>query len=216
MTLDRRGKLSGAEGLPPAYRGALKEALAGAPVGKSSRLDGLARPSSSLMGSEKRGGEFSVIEPAGGVLLTDRPTFRWSPMEGAEGYVVEVYDGKFNPVATSARLTGHSWTAPRSFARGEVYAWQVKAIKDGEEITSPRPPAPQARFRVLDQTKADEISRARRVYRSSRLTLGLLYAEAGLLKEAELELRALRRANPDSEIARRLLRQVRALRRRGV
>jgi hypothetical protein len=193
----------------------LKEVLAGGRIGKSSRLDGLARPPSSLMGSDKQGGEFSVIEPVGSVLLTDRPTFRWSPMEDAEGYVVEVYDGKFNPVATSAQLTDHSWTAPQSFARGEVYAWQVKAIKDGEEITSPRPPAPQARFRVLDQTKANEISRARRVYRSSHLTLGLLYAEAGLLKEAELELRALRKANPDSDLARRLLRQVQALRRRG-
>jgi hypothetical protein len=41
----------------------------------------------------------------------------------------------------------------------------------------------------------------------------LLYAEAGLLKEAEAELRLLRRANPDSEIAQKLLRQVQTLRR---
>jgi hypothetical protein len=42
-----------------------------------------------------------------------------------------------------------------------------------------------------------------------------LYAEAGLLNEAEQELRILQRTNPDSEIARALLAQVQALRRRS-
>jgi len=39
-----------------------------------------------------------------------------------------------------------------------------------------------------------------------------LYADAGLLKEAEQELRLLRRANPNSDLAAKLLRQVQALR----
>lgn len=88
-------------------------------------------------------------------------------------------------------------------------------MKDGQEITSPRPPAPQAKFRILDQAKANELAKAKRAYGSSHLTLGLLYTEAGLLKEAEAELRALRRANPDSEVARNLLRQVQTLRTRS-
>ena len=215
LTLDRDGKLSGAEDLPPAYRGLLKKALTTRQVERSSQLAGLTRPPSSLMGSDGQGGEFSVIEPAGNVLLSARPTFRWTPMEGATGYVVEVYDGEFNLVATSPQLTSRSWAAPQSLARGKVYAWQVKATKDGQEVTSPRPPAPQAKFRILDQAKANELAKARRAYPSSHLTLGLLYAEAGLLKEAEQELRLLRRANPDSELARRLLGQIQALRRRS-
>ena len=89
----------------------------------------------------------------------------------------------------------------------------MKAIKDGQEVTSPRPPAPQAKFRVLDQAKASELTKAKRAYGSSHLTLGLLYAEAGLLKEAEAELRLLRRANPDSEIVKNLQRQIQAMRR---
>jgi lipopolysaccharide biosynthesis regulator YciM len=40
-----------------------------------------------------------------------------------------------------------------------------------------------------------------------------LYAEAGLLDEAEQEFRALEKANPTSPIARRLLTNVRALQR---
>ena len=165
------------------------------------------------MSTDGQGSEFFVIEPVGKVLMTDRPTFRWSPMEGATGYVVEVYDGNFNMVAASPQLTKNSWVAPHSLSRGSVYACQVKAIKDGQELKSPRPPAPQARFRILDQAKATELERARQAYSSSHLALGLLYAQAGLLKEAEQELRVLQKANPGSEIARSLLSQVQELRR---
>ncbi|HEX8116985.1 MAG TPA: hypothetical protein VF521_06920 [Pyrinomonadaceae bacterium] len=215
FTLDREGVLTGAEGLPPAYRNMLKDALGGRRIERSPQLKGLARPGSSLMSSEAEGGGFDVLEPAGSVLLNDRPTFRWSPLEGATGYVVEVYDEGFNLVASSSQLDARAWAAPRPLARGKVYSWQVKAVKDGHEIKAPRPPAPQAKFRVLDRAKADEIVRARRAYPSSHLTLGLLYADAGLLKEAEQELRLLQKANPDSELARGLLRQVQALRRRS-
>jgi anti-sigma factor RsiW len=215
LTLDREGELSGADALPPAYRKLLKEALAGRRIERSSQLRGLSRPGSSLMGSETEGGEFSVFDPAGGVLLTGRPTFRWSTLDGATGYVVEVYDDAFKLVAASPQLNARSWASSQTLPRGKVYSWQVKALKDGQEFKTPRPPAPQAKFRVLDRAKADELARAKRAYPTSHLTLGLLYADAGLLKEAEQELRLLQRANPDSELARGLLRQIQALRRRN-
>ena len=215
LTLDREGRLSGADALPPAYREMLKETLDGRRIERSPQLRGLSRPGSSLMSSETEGDAFSVLDPVGDVLLTDRPTFRWSALDGASVYVVEVYDEAFNLLASSPQLTARSWTAPQTLPRGKVYSWQVKAIKDGQELKSPRPPAPQARFRVLDRAKADELARAKRAYPSSHLTLALLYADAGLLKEAEQELRLLQRANPGSELARTLLRQVQALRRRS-
>jgi anti-sigma factor RsiW len=213
IVLDREGKLSGADHLPPDYQSMLKEALTNQRIEKSPLLKGLVRPSSSLMSGDKQGNTFSVLEPVGTVLLSDRPTFRWSRLDGATGYVVEVYDGQFNLVATSPQLTEHSWAAPKSLKRGRVYGWQVKAIKEGQEFKSPRPPAPQAKFRILDQAKANELAQARRAYASSHLALGLLYAQAGLLEEAQQEFRALQKANPDSEIARRLLENMLALRR---
>jgi len=109
----------------------------------------------------------------------------------------------------SPELTTVSWTATQSLSRGQVYSWQVKAVKDGQEVTVPRPPAPQAKFRVVDQGSFTEISRAKRAYGSSHLTLALLYAKAGLVNEAEQELRLLQKANPQSEIVRKLLRQLR-------
>ena len=209
LSLDQEGKLSGADALPQGYQDRVKKALSSQKIERSSQLQGLARPSSTLMGSDNQSPQFSVIEPVGKVVLSNQPSFRWSALEGASAYVVEVYDGEFKLVASSPQLTGRSWTT--SLARGKVYSWQVKAIKDGQEVTSPRPPAPQAKFRVLDRARANEIAKAKRDFESSHLTLGLLYADAGLLKEAELEFRLLRRANPNSDVARNLLRQIQSL-----
>jgi anti-sigma factor RsiW len=195
--------------VPAAYQELVKKALTTQRIERSSQLQGLTRPSSSLMGTNEPGREFSVLAPAGVVLMSDRPSFRWSGFEGASGYVVEVYDDQFKLVMSSPEVTNVSWTATQSLARGKVYSWQVKAVKDGQEVTVPRPPAPQAKFRVIDQGRMNEISRARRAYGSSHLTLALLYAEAGLVSEAEQELRMLQKANPQSEIVRKLLRQVR-------
>lgn len=213
VTLDQDGKLSGIDQLPPAYQQMVKESLTNQRLAKSSLLAGLNRQASSLMGGDEQGNKFSVTAPVGKVLLSDRPTFRWSQLEGASGYVVEVYDEKFNLVATSPQLINNSWTAPQTLKRGGIYSWQVKAIKDGQEFGSPRPPAPQAKFRILDQAKVNELAQAQRAYASSHLTLGLLYAQAGLLNEAEQEFRALQKSNPDSELVRKLLSQVQRLRR---
>jgi anti-sigma factor RsiW len=210
LTLDQQGKLKGADNLPPTYQNLLKKALSGGRIEKSAQLQGLTRPPSSLMGSDNDKTNFSVREPLGNVLLNNQTTFRWSALEGASGYIVEIYDENFTPVTSSPQLTGLTWTT--TLPRGHVYSWQVKAIKDGQETTSPRPPAPQAKFRILDQARANELTKARRAYPSAHLTLGLLYAEAGLLREAEQEFRLLLKANPNSDIARNLLRQVQSLR----
>jgi hypothetical protein len=146
-------------------------------------------------------------------MLSDRPTFSWSPLDGAAGYVVEVYDDKLRQIITSPQLADTSWTATQSLKRGGIYSWQVTAVKGGEEIISPRPPAPPAKFRILDQTLANEIVQARRAYASSHLTMALVYTQAGLLDDAEREFRALQRANPNSMISRRLLADIQAMRR---
>jgi hypothetical protein len=208
LTLDQVGSLTGAEDLSLTYQALIKKALTSGRIEKSAQLNGLIRPSSSLMSSDKTGAGFSIKDPVGDVLLIDRPTFRWSRLEGATGYVVEIYDNNFQSVLKSPEVTGESWTATRSLARGETYNWQVKATKDGEEITAPRPPAAQAKFRILDQTRAAQIAKARQASPPSHLVLALLYADAALFDEAEGQLRQLEKENPDSEVVHNLLRQV--------
>ena len=214
LVLDGSGKLSGVDHLPPGYRQMIRNALGSQRLEKSPLLAGLVRPDAlSMRGGDIQGNKFSVINPVGIVMLSDRPTFRWSPLDGAMGYVVEVYDDKLNQVIISPQLTDTSWTAPQSLKRGGIYSWQVTAIKGGEEIISPRPPAPLANFRILDESLANELVQARRAYASSNLTMALVYTQAGLLDEAEQEFRALRRANPNSTISRRLIADLQAMRR---
>jgi hypothetical protein len=204
LALDAQGRLTGVDQWPSEYRRMAKDALSNQRAPRSPLLAGLSRQGSPLMGGDDGGRRFAVIEPAGKVLLTDRPAFKWTRLSDADGYVVEVYDAQFKLVSSSPTLTDVSWTAPR-LARGQVYSWQVKAIKGGQEFSiAPRPTAPQAKFRILDQAAAAGIARARRDFGSSHLLLGLLYARAGLLAEAEQEFRALQKANPDSDAPRKL------------
>jgi hypothetical protein len=210
VTLDREGRLSGLDHLSPAGRQMVERALTRQTIERSPLLSELTRPEGTSRGRGERGERFSVIQPVGEVTITDRPTFRWSPLDGATSYTVEIYDEKLRQVAVSQPVAGHTWTATQPLKRGRVYAWLVKTSKNGRVEVSP--PAQEARFRILDRVRADELSAARRDYGSSRLALGLLYAQAGVLGEAERELRVLRQANPNSQIADRLLRQVRKMR----
>jgi hypothetical protein len=213
IALDTEGRLSGANQLPSAYQQMIKEALTNPRIEPSPLLKGLSRPPSALMSIGKSEVEFSVIGPVGKVLLTDRPTFRWSKLKGTSAYAVEVFDNKLNLIVSSPRLVANSWTISKPLARGVVFAWQVKAFKDGEEITAPRPPSPQAKFRILDKTAADDLTEARQAFSSSHLLMGLLYAREGLLEEAQAEFQSLERKNPNSEIVRKLLERVRSMRR---
>ncbi len=213
VTLDQQGKLTGLDALSPAHQQMVKNALTTQRLAPSSALADLQRPGSSLLGTDEQGQRFALQAPVGKVVLSDRPTFKWSPLAGAASYVVEVYDEQFKLAAQSAASTQTQWTTPRPLARGRLYAWQVKASKDGQTVTAPAPPAPQARFRVVASAPAAEIAQARRAYAGSHLPLALLYVQAGLLDEAEAELRALRQANPNSVAARQWLAQLKAMRR---
>jgi hypothetical protein len=214
VSLDRDGALTGVDNMPPAYRQMIRDALSNQRLERSPLLAGLPRHGSLLIrGPDNQVNGFSVIEPVGKVTFSNRPTFQWSRFEGATSYVVEIYDDAFQLISTSPTLSGNTWAPPETLKRGGVYSWQVRAVKDGQEFITPRMPAPPAKFRILDQARANELTRASRVYASSHLTMALLYTQAGLIDEAEQEFLALQRANPDSEITRRLLANLQAMRR---
>jgi putative zinc finger protein len=210
VTLDRDGVLSGLARLSPEGRKMVERALTTQSIERSPLLSELTRLDGKSRGGGNRGEEFSVIEPVGEVTVTDRPTFRWTPLNGATNYTVEVYDESLRQVAGSQPVTGHTWTVTQPLKRGRIYAWLVKTSKNGRVEVSP--PAQEARFRVLDRTRLEELSAARRDYGSSHLALGLLYMQAGVLDEAEREFTTLQGANPKSEIVNRFLMRIRKMR----
>jgi hypothetical protein len=165
------------------------------------------------MGQEDQGESFAVVGPVGTMVSSGRPTFRWNMLKGASGYAVKVYDTNFNQVDSSPALTGTEWTPARPLPPGKVYTWQVTATKEGSEVVSPAPPMPEARFKVLGNAEGEELTRALASGRDSHLARGVIYTRAGLLAEAEQEFEALVHMNPRSQAARKLLDNVRALRR---
>lgn len=213
VVIDTEGKLAGLEPLPAAYEKEVRTALMNKRVETPSDMQELIGKTGVLMGSADSGLTFSLIGPVGTIVKIDKPTFRWKPLSGATSYVVAVYDSGFNLVASSESQTGTEWSSAIPLKRGETYSWQVTAIKDGKELVSPAPPAPDAKFKILDASKTKEIDQAKRTYPDSHLLLGVLYERAGLLDDAERELRTLTVANPKSQTARRLLNNLKSLRR---
>lgn len=210
MKIDSRGRFAGLEGLPDEWRRAVESALRAQRVERPTVVEALSRQKETLLGPSGSAHKVLIVGPAGTVVESDRPLFSWRALSGEASYVVAVFDSQYNRVAKSGPLTATEWTCPKTLQRGATYTWQVTALRDGEAIVSPSPPAPEARFMVLEQAVADELMRARQLRPASHLTLGVLYARAGLADEAEREFRALVESNPGSAAARNLLHSVRA------
>jgi hypothetical protein len=213
VTVDGRGRVTGLEELSAQLRQAVRAALISQSLERPALLSELRGRASALRGETEASVPFKLLRPFGQVVQSDQPEFRWQPLAGAESYLVTITDSELNEVAVSVPLTATRWRTPRPLARGVTYSWQVTARRDGQNVTSPLMPAPEARFRVLDRTSNQELLRARRVYRGSHLTLGILYFRYGLLDEAEQEFRALVKENPQSNLARKLLRDVELMKR---
>ncbi len=202
-----QGALTGIEALPPEVEQLIKNMLVNQQVRKPALPRELIAKKEVLMGDNDKKKSFSLFNPQSKIIESDRPTLNWGILDGATEYVVTVYDAEANQVAKSSPLATTRWTLPNGLKRGAIYSWEVAAKKGNEEILAPTPPTPPAKFKVLEQTKYDELSRAKRTY-NSHLVFGTLYAQAGLLDEAEREFKSLVAANPKSKLAKKLLRSL--------
>ncbi|HWS90106.1 MAG TPA: hypothetical protein VN282_24265 [Pyrinomonadaceae bacterium] len=214
VTLDARGRYTGLEGLPHSWRRKVGETLLAQRVERPPVLDALGDGAGGEMRGHAEGVPFEIIGPTRAVIESDRPLFRWGALRGATSYAVAVFDRRLNMVARSGPLAATEWTPPSQLPRGEVYLWQVTAVLDGKEVVSPGASAPEAKFAVVGQAESEALRHARLSLPGRHLTLGVLYARAGLLEQAESEFRALVESNPKSPAALKLLRSVREMRAR--
>lgn len=210
ITLDLRGNFVGLDSLSPPDQQRVKAALETREVQISKTIKELRDSSAPTMGGSG-GGALALLSPAGAVVASRRPTFRWRPLNGATSYQITITDpaAGYREVVSSPQLQGRKWTADRPLERGRVYTWQITARAGDGEVKSP-----EAKFKVLAPAAAGALARVNRIYAGRRLALGLLYAEAGLLDDAERELKALVVANPQTPIAKSLLRDLRSKKRR--
>jgi len=124
-----------------------------------------------------------------------------------------VQDANGRQVGQSEELppTKTQWRAPAALRRGQIFSWMVTAVVDGKKVVSPSASVSEIKFAVLSTENLQELTSLKKS--NSHLALGVSYARAGLLNEAEREFQSLVKLNPQSELPRKLLQSVRNLRR---
>lgn len=212
ITLDHDGTVVGLPSLPTESRKAVREALSGQPLARPDVLDEVASAQVSERGTTGNDEKIRIVIPANSVILANQPTLRWNPLKTAESYRVEIADETFHQIAKSEDLpaTSRSWTPPTRLSRGSIYTWTIRAVNKAGE---PSPVTSQAKFKVLGEDKVRQLNRLK-IGSQSHLALGLFYAREGMITEAQREFGILARQNPDSAIAKRLLKEVSSWRRR--
>ena len=212
ISLDRAGTVTGLPSVPAESRQAVKEALSGDPLARPDVLNEVTTAQASERaptGNEER---IKIAHPVDTVILENQPTLRWSPSKTAESYRVEIADETFHQVAKSDDLpaTTRNWKPPTQLKRGAIYTWTIRAVNKGGQ---PSALTSQAKFKILGEDRIRQLNRLKTGSRS-HLALGLFYAREGMINEAEREFGILVKQNPDSDVAKKLLSEVRAWRKR--
>lgn len=209
IAVDRSGNVAGLQTATPPVAEAIRQLMSGSlPRNVTAELQGRRAV---LLGTDVEEKSVKLISPVGTVVREQRPVFRWA-IAAMNEVQIDLYDRNFERVMTSGPVKGSDWTCSTSLKRGEMYRWQIR-YRDGEnEIVVPSTTSADARFMILSKSALADLTREERVHADSHLVLGALYANAGLLDDAERELTAFAAANPASMLPRRLLDSLNKLR----
>jgi hypothetical protein len=209
ITIDEAGNIAGLPALPTESRQAVKDALTGGKLTRPNVLDELTTTDVSTRAATADDDRITIAYPIRRVIQSDRPTLRWKASKTAQAYRVEIADESFRRVAQSEYLSSasQSWTPSAPLNRGQVYIWSIRAVNKGGELS---PLTSQGKFKVLANDKVSELSQLK--VRQSHLALGLFYSREGMIADAEREFGILVKANQNSALPKKLLKQVRSWR----
>lgn len=207
VSLDPDRALAGPHGLSPDDVEGVRRILSTGQLSFPSFMPDLVGRRGVLLG-DAPGVGFDVIAPVGTAVVDDRPSLRWTSAVPPATYVVTVQDQTTGATISSPPLSGLEWRPESPLARGRIYLWQVAASVAGQDVVAPKPPDPPAKLFVLSATDAATVAQAP----PSHLVRGILFAQLGLLDEAERAFSAMPAQSPEGNIAQRYLRQVRELR----
>ena len=212
VTIDKNGRVTGLDEVSENSREYIAQAALSEQIEPAQLLRGLSGEPGNLRGNNDGPQGFGLLYPVRRVVIEDRPLFRWKSLPGASSYRVYVLDANGKQVGQSEELPPNQteWKVPPPLHRGRIFSWAVTAMVDGKKIVSPAASAPEMKFAVLSATNLQELTRLKKS--NSHLGLGIFYARAGLLDEAEREFESLIKLNPDSELPRKLLQSVRNIR----
>jgi hypothetical protein len=203
ITIARDGTVSGVDDVPPALEGALVRAIATGRLETEPGVDEIVGKQGTLLGPSAAPAQVALASPVGISVESRRPSFRWNSVDGGR-YQVSVFDQAYNPIVESGWLAATEWSPPRALEGGKQYSWQIRVRTGGREIIVPSRPAPEARFRVLNDAAVQLLSQLRERHAQAHLVLGVAYTRLGLFDAAERELAAAVTRNPSSVRARQL------------
>lgn len=203
ISVDARGNVRQVAGLTPGDATRVQQALVSQQLTVPPDVAALAGTRGLLRG-EASDTRFRVVAPVATAVLSDRPAFRWTAIADHAAYVVRLRDETTGIIISSPPVQNVEWTPDVPLTRGDTYVWQVEASVGGQESTTPTPPAPPAMFVVLNAADAARLTQAP----ASHLVRGILYANAGVLDDAEREFSELRTQNPSSEAVRHFVYQL--------
>lgn len=172
----------GLTALASADAAVVRDAIASARLRLPASLSDLQGQHSPVLG-ESAAPAFSLVSPIGTVVLDPRPALRWTRLAGATTYTVTLQDQVTGATVNSKPVQGTEWSPQQPLVRGRTYTWQVGVSNGITEVIAPRPPDPPARFMVADAATAARLEHLP----ASPLVRGVLYANAGLLDDAERE-----------------------------
>lgn len=152
------------------------------------------------------------ISPKNEATIETYPNIRWQgPGNFEYKFILIRRDGKSIPDFKVKLLSQNSVQVEKELAPG-FYFWRIAVRPKGGQADAPFEPVPgQIMFKVLSEKEKQRLDRAVRATKSN-LVRAILYARAGFLKRAEIELIAeLDKKSPNSSIAMRMLAQVQDL-----
>jgi hypothetical protein len=210
VTIDKNGRVTGLDQVSENSRQHIAQVALSEQIQPPYILGRLSGEQSGLRGNDEVPQRFGLLYPARRVVIEDRPIFRWENLSGASSYRVSVLDANGKQVSQSDELppTRTEWKVPARLRRGQIFSWAVIALVDGKKVVSPSPSAPEMKFAILSNENFRELISLKNS--NSHLALGVFYARAGLLDEAEGEFQSLSKLNPQSELSKKLLHSVRS------
>ena len=209
IAIYKDGRVTGLDDLSEESRQQIARAALSEQVEPAAVLKDLAAHRSDLRGGPDPDKEIKLLYPTRRVIIEDQPVFSWKQLPEAASYQVYLIDARGSEIVRSEVLpaTQTKWRISEHLRRGQTFSWVVACIVDGKEIISPSAAEPEMKFAVLSSADLQELDHLKK--EDSHLALGIFYARTGLLSNAEREFQILVAANPQSELAKRLLQSVR-------
>jgi hypothetical protein len=198
-------EIAGVSALPAGLQARVREAVTAGRATLPATIAALAGQREVTMGPAAPAATFRVVAPLATAVATDRPTFRWEPVAGATEYTITIVDARGQRIASASAGTATTFTPASPLPGDGVYTWQVAARVGAGTVLAPAPPAPPARFALLEAPTRALLARLEREEPDAHVMLGILYAQAGVIAEARRHLAAVPATDPHAALARRTL-----------